>query len=161
MKKIILIVAVAILTLGATFALAGCGDKKTADTQATQESSSQTDTQDQAQTNSLPTVDKLKVEDIKVGSGPKAETGNKLSVVYKGTLMDGTPFDSNTKDSPFEFTLGTSEVIPGWDEGLQGMQAGGVRKLTIPASMAYGDQAVGTIPAGSTLVFEVELLAIN
>lgn len=161
MKKLVLLLAIAALALGSTFALVGCGSKNTTDTQTSQETTDQTTTQSQAQTNSLPTVDKLKVEDLKVGTGPKAETGNKLSVVYKGTLMDGTVFDSNTKDQPFQFTLGAGEVIQGWDEGMQGMQVGGKRKLTIPASMAYGDQPVGTIPAGSTLVFEVELLAIN
>lgn len=160
MKRTALLLAIVALILGSVGVLAGCGGTKTTDTQATQDTTGQEQPQTQAPSN-LPTVDKLKVEDIKVGSGPKAETGNKLSVVYKGTLMDGTPFDSNTKESPFVFTLGTGEVIAGWDEGMQGMQVGGTRKLTIPANMAYGDQAVGNIPAGSTLVFEVELLAIN
>lgn len=165
MRKKIFIIAVLAMSVASLGVLAGCGTNT--DTAATTNEQTQTEqtqteqTQTDSLTNTLPTVDKLEIKDIKKGKGKKAETGNVLSVVYKGTFMDGTPFDSNDKNSPFEFTLGTSEVIEGWDQGLQGMQVGGKRKLTIPAELAYGDQPNGTIPGGSTLVFDVELLDIK
>ena len=149
-------IALLVLSFGV---LAGCSSQ-TSNTEQTETTQEQT-TPEVAEKSDLPTVDKLKVEDLKKGKGPKAETGNKLSVVYKGTLTDNTPFDSNTADAPFEFTLGTGEVIEGWDQGLQGVQAGGKRKLTIPADLAYGDMDNGNIPAGSTLIFEVEVLSIT
>ena len=160
MRKKIYFMAVLALSIASLGLLAGCSSK--ANTTATTGEQTQSDqTQTNAMTNSLPTVDKLEIKDIKKGKGKKAETGNTLSVVYKGTLMDGTPFDSNDKNSPFEFELGTGQVIEGWDQGMQGMQVGGKRKLTIPAELAYGNQPAGTIAAGSTLVFEVELLSIK
>jgi len=112
-------------------------------------------------------VTELKIVDEKVGTGPTAVDGNKVSVNYTGTLTDGTVFDSNVISSfghvePFTFTLGAGKVIPGWDKGVAGMKVGGKRKLTIPASLAYGESGVsGVIPGGATLIFEVELLDVN
>ncbi len=104
----------------------------------------------------------LIIEDLTVGDGAVAEDGNELEVHYVGTLTDGTQFDSSRdRDATFSFTLGAGQVIEGWDEGMKGMAIGGLRKLTIPADMAYGDSAVGSIPAGSTLIFEVELIGIE
>lgn len=105
----------------------------------------------------------LKMEDTKVGTGAEAVTGKSVTVHYTGWLTDGTKFDSS-KDhgQPFTFQLGAGQVIKGWDQGVVGMKVGGVRKLTIPASLAYGDRgAGGVIPPGATLVFEVELLGVN
>jgi FKBP-type peptidyl-prolyl cis-trans isomerase FkpA len=78
-------------------------------------------------------------------------------------LTDGTKFDSSKdRDEPFDFPLGGRRVIAGWDEGVQGMKIGGVRKLTIPPNLGYGARgAGGVIPPNATLVFEVELLAID
>ena len=104
----------------------------------------------------------LVMEDIKVGSGLEAVSGKKVTVNYKGTLTDGTEFDSSYKrNQPFSFNLGAGEVIQGWDQGVSGMKVGGTRKLTIPPSLGYGDRQVGSIPANSTLVFEIELLKVE
>ncbi len=104
----------------------------------------------------------LNYEDLTPGDGPVAEAGRIVSVHYTGWLEDGTCFDSSRdRDVPFVFPLGAGHVIPGWDEGVQGMGVGGVRRLTIPSELAYGERgAGGVIPPGATLVFEVELLEI-
>ena len=104
----------------------------------------------------------LITQDIVVGSGAEAVSGKKISVHYTGTLTDGTKFDSSLdRNSPFSFTLGNGEVIKGWDQGFAGMKVGGKRKLTIPAALGYGAQANGKIPANSTLLFDVQLLAVE
>ena len=97
------------------------------------------------------------------GTGALAKAGDRVSVHYVGTLTDGTKFDSSRdRNQPFQFTLGQGQVIKGWDEGVAGMKVGEKRKLTIPPAMAYGPQGrPPKIPPNSTLVFEVELLAIN
>ena len=107
----------------------------------------------------------LKVEDLIEGSGAAAKDGDKLSVRYVGNLYDtNKEFDSSWKrgKAPFQFTLGQGQVIPGWDQGLLGMKVGGRRRLTIPADLAYGAQGQPpTIPANSTLVFDVDLTKIG
>jgi FKBP-type peptidyl-prolyl cis-trans isomerase FkpA len=105
----------------------------------------------------------LKYEDIKQGDGDVATAGKTVSVHYTGWLTDGKKFDSSKdRNQPFEFPLGGGRVIKGWDEGVQGMKVGGVRKLTIPASLGYGSRgAGGVIPPDATLVFEVELLKVQ
>lgn len=104
----------------------------------------------------------LQVDDVKVGTGAEAVSGQEVTVHYVGTLDDGTKFDSSRdRGTPFTFNLGAGQVIKGWDLGVAGMKVGGVRKLTIPADLAYGDRAIGSIPAGSTLHFEVELLGVK
>ncbi len=102
----------------------------------------------------------LQYEEITIGSGATAKAGNLVSVHYTGWLTDGTKFDSSKdRNEPFDFNLGAGQVIKGWDEGVQGMQVGGVRKLTIPAALGYGARgAGGVIPPNATLVFEVEFL---
>lgn len=82
----------------------------------------------------------------------KTQNGDTVQMKYKGTLIDGTQFDSNFDSGrPFEFKLGTGQVIRGWDQGLLGMCIGEVRKLTIPPGLAYGSEGVGPIPPGATL----------
>ncbi|MDO8474501.1 MAG: FKBP-type peptidyl-prolyl cis-trans isomerase [bacterium] len=104
----------------------------------------------------------LQIEDIVVGTGAQAQTGNTVSVHYTGTLLNGTKFDSSLdRGTPFSFTLGQNSVIAGWEQGVLGMKIGGKRKLIIPPSLAYGPRATGPIPANSTLVFEVELLNVK
>jgi FKBP-type peptidyl-prolyl cis-trans isomerase FkpA len=108
-------------------------------------------------------VTELKMEDSKVGDGAVAEAGRQVSVHYTGWLTNGTKFDSSKdRGQPFTFQLGAGQVIKGWDQGVAGMKVGGVRKLTIPPNLAYGENgAAGVIPPNATLVFEVELLGVN
>lgn len=104
----------------------------------------------------------MTIEDVKVGAGATAEAGKLVSVHYVGTLVNGAKFDSSRdRGMPFTFKLGAGQVIEGWDTGVAGMKVGGVRKLVIPPDLAYGDRAIGSIPANSTLVFEVELLDVK
>lgn len=99
-------------------------------------------------------------EDLNPGTGDEAKAGQRVTVHYTGWLTEGTKFDSSKdRNDPFVFPLGAGHVIKGWDEGVQGMKVGGVRKLTIPPHLGYGARgAGGVIPPNATLVFEVELL---
>ena len=115
-------------------------------------------------------ITELQKVDTKSGAGAEARAGRVVSVHYTGWLFDaskadkrGKKFDSSKdRNEPFDFTLGGGEVIPGWDQGVQGMQEGGTRVLTIPPGMAYGPRgAGGVIPPNATLVFEVELLKVK
>lgn len=112
---------------------------------------------------SITTASGLQIEEIRVGTGEAACAGQFVSVHYTGWLTDGRKFDSSKdRDEPFEFSLGERMVIAGWDEGVQGMKIGGVRKLTIPPQLGYGARgAGGVIPPNATLVFEVELLGVS
>lgn len=104
----------------------------------------------------------LKITDLVKGTGEKAVPFSEVKVHYTGWLMDGKKFDSSVdRDKPFGLTLGAGKVIPGWDEGIQGMQVGGKRELIIPPELAYGKRgAGGVIPPNATLKFEVELLEL-
>ena len=105
----------------------------------------------------------LKIEDLKQGAGTEAVAGKNVTVHYVGTLTDGSKFDSSRdRGKGFSFRLGAGQVIKGWDQGVAGMKIGGLRKLTIPASLGYGDRGFPpVIPANATLVFEVELLEVS
>lgn len=114
------------------------------------------------QNNMTSSTSDLVFEDLVVGEGLEATSGDHLVVNYAGFLTDQTQFDSSwDREVPFEFTLGAGEVIVGWDQGIAGMKEGGVRILTIPPSLAYGAEAVGPIPPNSTLIFVVELLRVE
>lgn len=106
---------------------------------------------------------KLVIEDIKVGTGAEATKGKTVDVHYVGTLESGKKFDSSRdRNEAFSFKLGAGMVIQGWDQGVAGMKVGGVRKLTIPSDLGYGDRGYpGVIPSRATLVFEVELLGVG
>jgi len=112
---------------------------------------------------SITTASGLVFEELVVGSGNAAASGQKVSVHYTGWLTNGTKFDSSKdRGEPFIFPLGKGHVIKGWDEGVAGMKVGGKRKLTIPAALGYGARgAGGVIPPNATLVFEVELLDVK
>lgn len=104
----------------------------------------------------------LKSEDLVVGEGAEAKTGDTIRVHYVGTLSDGTEFDSNSEgEVPLEFTLGQGGVIQGWDQGIPGMKVGGKRKLSIPSDLAYGKAGnPPVIGPDEPLFFEVELVEI-
>ncbi|MCW7468405.1 FKBP-type peptidyl-prolyl cis-trans isomerase [Leptospira kanakyensis] len=103
----------------------------------------------------------FQIIDLVVGKGEEAFSGSYVTVHYVGKLTNGTKFDSSRdRNRPFEFNLGAGEVVKGWDKGIKGMRVGGKRKLIIPPELGYGSKTVGSIPANSTLVFEVELLKI-
>ena len=106
----------------------------------------------------------LLIKDLKKGTGPKATAGQNVSVQYSGVLLkDGSKFDASWDrgGQPFEFALGQGMVIPGWDQGIEGMQAGGRRLLTIPPELAYGPNGSGPIGPNETLVFVVDLEEIS
>ena len=115
-------------------------------------------------------VTELIKTDVKVGKGAEAKAGQNVSVHYTGWLYDaaapghkGSKFDSSRdRGTPFSFPLGAGRVIPGWDQGVQGMKVGGQRTLVIPANLGYGARgAGGVIPPNAALVFDVELLGVN
>jgi len=106
----------------------------------------------------------LRYTDVKTGAG-ETVTGRGQTVIvhYTGWLEDETRFDSSRdRDDPFSFPVDCGYVIPGWDEGVKGMQVGGIRRLVIPPALGYGERgAGGVIPPNATLVFEIELLEIS
>ena len=106
--------------------------------------------------------------DVRVGTGTAAANGKALTVNYTGWLYDGSKsdlkglqFDSSVGKTAYTFALGSGTVIAGWDQGLVGMQVGGLRRLVIPPSLAYGATRYLSIPPNSTLVFDIELLAVQ
>ena len=108
--------------------------------------------------------------DLQAGTGREAQKGRRLSVHYTGWLYDSTRadlkgrmFDTSKDRGPFDFVLGAGQVIPGWDQGFDGMKIGGRRRLIIPADLAYGVDGAGggIIPPNATLLFEMELLDVQ
>ena len=106
--------------------------------------------------------------DLRAGTGAAAVAGNRISVFYTGWIYDaerpdqkGLQFETNVgAETPFTFILGNGNVIQGWDNGIVNQRVGGLRRLVIPPSLAYGNFRNGPIPAGASLVFEVELVAV-
>jgi FKBP-type peptidyl-prolyl cis-trans isomerase len=152
-NKVLVVVAAAaviVLIVGSAMVLKGQPTETSTNTQATISPQP-----------SAVSAGQLEVTDVTVGTGDEAVAGKTVSVHYTGTLTDGTKFDSSVdRGQPFEFVLGASQVIKGWDEGVLGMKIGEVRKLTIPPSLGYGDRDLGRIPPNSTLHFEIELLGV-
>ncbi len=108
-------------------------------------------------------MSELEIEDQVVGEGEEALAGQTVEVHYTGWLVDGTKFDSShDRNQTFSFKLGAGQVIPGWDQGVAGMKVGGIRKLTIPPNLGYGERgAGGVIPPNATLIFKVELMSVS
>lgn len=115
----------------------------------------------------------LKYVDIKAGSGPAAQKGSKITVNYTGWLATtcqkfDSSYDSHPDQSgqaqppqPFSLALGQGQVIPGWDQGLIGVRAGGIRRLYIPSALGYGPQGSGPIPGNTSLIFDVQVVAVK
>jgi FKBP-type peptidyl-prolyl cis-trans isomerase FkpA len=106
--------------------------------------------------------------DLIPGAGATAASGNTLGVNYTGWLYDasqpqqkGAQFDASTPGTPFSFTIGSGQVIAGWEQGVVGMRVGGLRRLVIPPSLGYGDTRHGVIPPNATLVFDIALLSVQ
>ena len=106
--------------------------------------------------------------DLRVGTGNIAGSTGVLTVNYTGWLFDasqpdqkGATFDSTIGGTPFTFNIGAGQVIQGWDQGIPGMRVGGLRRLIIPSSLAYGGTRNGSIPPNATLLFEIELLTVE
>jgi FKBP-type peptidyl-prolyl cis-trans isomerase FkpA len=107
--------------------------------------------------------------DVRLGTGAEAVNGSLLTVQYTGWLYDATKVDgkglqfetSRGQDPAFSFTIGAGQVIAGWDQGLIGMKAFGLRRLVLPPSLAYGSGRNGPIPPNATLVFDIELLNVQ
>ena len=113
-------------------------------------------------TNDSGKLERMVIDDIKIGTGDEVQMGDVVSVHYAGRLQDGTEFDnSRTRGSAFEFEVGGGQVIEGWEEGLVGMKVGGERILVIPLEKGYGADGIGPIPGGATLIFSIELLEIK
>lgn len=109
----------------------------------------------------IKTVNGVKIDDKKLGTGPAAKKGDRVGMRYIGKLKDGKVFDSNKKGKPFSFKLGVGEVIKGWDIGVVGMQVGAERRIIIPAHLAYGSQKLPGIPPNSELTFDIKLIEIK
>jgi len=109
------------------------------------------------------TASGLQIIDVEVGSGDSPQTGQTVTVHYTGWLADGTKFDSSVdRGQPFSFTIGTGQVIEGWDEGVATMKVGGKRRLIIPPELGYGASGYPpVIPENAQLIFDVELLEIR
>jgi FKBP-type peptidyl-prolyl cis-trans isomerase len=109
------------------------------------------------------TASGLQYWDLKVGTGAVAGASKMVKVHYTGWLLSGKKFDSSVdRGQPFEFELGTGQVIKGWDQGVVGMKVGGKRQLRIPPALGYGQQGAGSdIPPNATLIFDVELLGVK
>jgi peptidylprolyl isomerase len=104
----------------------------------------------------------LGTEDLVMGEGPEAGPGNQVTVEYTAWFGDGTQLDSSAESGPLSFILGGGQIIPGLDQGIQGMQVGGKRLITIPPEFAFGAQGAGdVIPPNTTLIFEVELIGFE
>ncbi len=156
--------------------LVACGDDDKGDSSSTPASDTtpqQTATQpDLTDTSVKPVVPKpagspprrLEKEDIVKGKGPRAKAGDSVTMQYVGIAFStGEQFDASWDNgAPFgPFQLGSGQVIAGWDRGIVGMRKGGRRELVIPPELAYGSQGQGPIGPNETLIFVVDLLAIQ
>lgn len=105
----------------------------------------------------------LQIEEIAPGEGPEVKSGDTVEIHYTGTLLNGKKFDSSRdRNETFSFKVGAGQVIPGFEQGVTGMNKGGRRKITIPPELGYGARGAGNvIPANSTLIFDIEVVSIK
>jgi FKBP-type peptidyl-prolyl cis-trans isomerase len=112
--------------------------------------------------NTMASQQGLQVQDTIIGTGDTAGSGDRVVVNYTGKFSDGRVFDSSIpRGEPFQFVLGSGQVIKGWDEGIVGMKVGGKRTIIVPPELGYGANDYGPIPGGSTLIFDVELIKVQ
>lgn len=163
MRKLILLIAAC-----AALAIAGCGgdDDSSTTSTASEAAAANEDTSTKPKVtvpDGAPPA-KLESRELKQGSGPEATAGDEVTVQYVGVGYEsGEEFDASwDRGEPFPFTLGAGEVIPGWDQGVEGMKVGGRRELIIPPDLAYGEAgAPPSIGPNETLIFVVDLLAVK
>lgn len=166
----------ALISICAALAIAGCGggsDSSSESSESTSSSTTESSSSEAAggeKTKPKVTVPKgaspkqLETKELEEGSGAEAKAGDKVNVQYVGVdYKNGKEFDSSwSRNEPFSFTLGAGEVIPGWDQGVEGMKVGGRRELIIPPELAYGEAgAPPAIGPNETLVFVIDLLEVN
>ncbi len=167
MKALMLTIAVC-----AGLLVAGCGGSSDSSTESTATNGETTAAETSGGEKTKPEVTvpkgappkKLEVKEIEEGSGEEAKSGDKVTVQYVGVnYKNGKEFDSSwSRNEPFSFTLGVGEVIPGWDQGVEGMKVGGRRELIIPPELAYGEAgAPPAIGPNETLVFVIDLLEVG
>jgi peptidylprolyl isomerase len=155
----------------AALAAAGCGDDDSS-SETTVTDSTTVETSKPSAEKTKPQVEvpqgappqQLETEDLETGTGAEAKAGDQVTMQYVGVLYKGgKEFDSSwSRNEPFSFTLGNGEVIPGWDQGIEGMKEGGRRELVIPSELGYGEAGYPpTIPPNETLVFVVDLVKVN
>jgi peptidylprolyl isomerase len=158
-----------ILLACAALALPGCGGDDSSSgsssesTAATAEAPAEK-TRPKITPPSGPPPKQLEINDLEEGSGAEAKAGDKVTVQYAGVdYKSGKEFDASwNRGEPFPFTLGGSEVIPGWEQGVEGMKVGGRRELVIPPELAYGETgAPPAIPPNETLIFVIDLVEIG
>jgi peptidylprolyl isomerase len=163
-----------VLIIGACLALlaAGCGSDDSTTSSSSGEETSSSQQAEAPEKKTKPKVEKpngappkqLVTKDLEEGSGPEAKAGDAVTVQYVGVnYKTGKEFDSSwSRSEPFTFTLGAGEVIPGWDQGIEGMKVGGRRELVIPPELGYGSAgAPPAIPPNETLIFVVDLEAVE
>jgi FKBP-type peptidyl-prolyl cis-trans isomerase len=158
-KSVITLITIVLLA-----SFVACGDEpdENADTRGAGNESEVDASADCTEGEEVETDSGLKIEDVTCGDGEEAEGNSVVQVHYVGMLENGTEFDSSRDGDPVAFALGVGQLIPGFEEGIRGMKVGGLRKLTIPPELGYGEAGVpGTIPPDSTLIFEIELLDIQ
>ncbi|TYP84759.1 FKBP-type peptidyl-prolyl cis-trans isomerase [Blastococcus xanthinilyticus] len=156
--------------LALTLALSACGGNEDAATSSVAEQVAEEIPADLTEVPDVPESDapaptELEVQDVVVGDGEKAVEGSSVAVKYVGAFYEsGEEFDSSWSrgaDETLPVTLGAGQVIEGFDQGITGMQVGGRRVVVIPSELGYGDQDRGPIPAGSTLVFVIDLVEVT
>jgi peptidylprolyl isomerase len=179
-KRLALIVFACLALVGA-----GCGDSDDSSTSSSESTATSTESSGQSTTESSTAPEessggkktkpevtvpsgappkKLEIKEIEKGTGATAKAGDEVTVQYVGVGYDSEEeFDSSwSRNEPFAFGLGAGEVIPGWDQGVEGMKVGGRRELIIPANLAYGPAgSPPTIGPNETLIFVIDLLAVQ
>ena len=167
MRKLILIIGACLALL-----VAGCGSDDSTTSSSSGEDTSSSQQAEAPEKKTKPKVEKpsgappkqLVTNDLEEGSGAEAKAGDAVTVQYVGVnFKTGKEFDSSwSRSEPFTFTLGAGEVIPGWDQGIEGMKVGGRRELVIPPELGYGTAgAPPAIPPNETLIFVVDLEAVE